>query len=57
MPNWKLLAQARGIDLPAEDLERLGPALDSLDDAFAPLRELAPHESEPITIYRLERMK
>ncbi|MCX6604428.1 MAG: hypothetical protein NTV52_12635 [Acidobacteria bacterium] len=57
MPNWKLLAQARGIDLPAEDLERLGPALDSLDAAFAPLRELAPHESEPITIYRLERMK
>ena len=57
MPNWKLLAQARGIDLPAEDLERLIPVLDSLDAAFAPLRELAPHESEPVTSYRLERAK
>ena len=57
MPNWKLLAQARGIDLPADDLDRLVPALDSLDAAFALLRQLAPHESEPVTIYRLERMK
>jgi hypothetical protein len=57
MPNWKLLAQARELNIPADELERLVPVLDALETAFAPLRSLAPHESEPVTSYRLERAK
>lgn len=57
MPNWKLLAQARELNIPADELERLVPVLDALETAFAPLRTLAPHEAEPVTSYRLERAK
>jgi hypothetical protein len=57
MHNWKLLAQARGIDVPAEEMDRLTGVLDALEAAWAPLREMAPHETEPAIAYRLSRQE
>jgi hypothetical protein len=55
MPNWKLIAEARGIEVSAEEMERLTGVLDALEAAWAPLREMAPHETEPAIAYRLSR--
>jgi hypothetical protein len=55
MHNWELIARARGIDVSAEEMDRLTGVLDALEAAWAPLRELAPHETEPAIAYRLCR--
>jgi hypothetical protein len=57
MPNWKQIAQARGIEVSAEEMDRLTVVLDALEAAWAPLRELAPHETEPAIAYRLSRQE
>jgi hypothetical protein len=57
MPNWKLIAEARGIEVSAEEMDRLTVVLDALETAWAPLRELAPHETEPAVAYRLSRQE
>jgi hypothetical protein len=57
MPNWKLIAEARGIAVSAEEMERLTGVLDALEAAWAPLREMAPHETEPAIAYRLSRQE
>jgi hypothetical protein len=57
MHNWKLLAQARGIDVPAEEMDRLTGVLEALEAAWAPLRQMAPHETEPAIVYRLSRQE
>lgn len=57
MPNWKLIAQARGIEVSAEEMDRLTVVLDALETAWAPLRELPPHETEPAVAYRLSRQE
>jgi len=35
--NWRAMAQAQGLDLSADEWERVAPALDALDQAFRPL--------------------
>jgi hypothetical protein len=48
--DWKLLAQARGLNLSESDLGRIAPLLESLESAFRPLTRLIPHEVEPATV-------
>jgi hypothetical protein len=38
-------------------MERLTGVLDALESAWAPLREMAPHETEPAIAYRLSRQE
>lgn len=40
-----------------EEMERLAGVLDALEAAWAPLRELAPHETEPAVAYRVSRQE
>jgi hypothetical protein len=43
MKNWKAIAEAHGLDLPASQLDRIAPPLDALEEAFRPLvRDLTP---------------
>jgi len=53
MKDWKLLAKAQDFDIPEEELARVSQALDGLEEAFAPLRGLAPFETEPATIFQM----
>jgi hypothetical protein len=48
--DWKRIAQARGLDLPADDIERIVPVLDTLEAAFQPLLAAIPHDLEPAVI-------
>jgi hypothetical protein len=57
MHNWELIARARGIDVSAEEMDRLTGVLDALEAAWAPLREIAPHQTEPAIVYRLSRQE
>ena len=50
MKNWKLMAEAAGLDIP--DMDRITPALDGLEAAFRPLVEKIPHDVEPALIFR-----
>jgi len=52
--DWKTIAKAGGMDIPAADLDRLTGPLDSLEETFRPLvKDLAP-ELEPAIGMRLE---
>lgn len=52
MRDWKALAQARGLAIPAAELDRLTAPLDSLEETFRPLvAGLAPG-MEPATTFR-----
>lgn len=37
MTNWSLVAQARGLEIPADQMERISATLDALEVAFCPL--------------------
>jgi len=50
MKNWKLMAEAAGLDIP--DMDRIIPALDGLEAAFRPLVKKIPHDVEPALIFR-----
>jgi hypothetical protein len=54
MKDWKAIAKASGIEIPAEDLDRIVPPLDALEAAFRPLvKDLAP-DVEPSVEFRME---
>jgi hypothetical protein len=43
MKDWRAIAKARGLDLPAGELDRIAPPLEALEAAFRPLvRDLTP---------------
>lgn len=48
--DWRLLAQARGMSLSAEDLDRIVPVMQTLESAFGPLKLGIPHDIEPALI-------
>ena len=50
MPDWKALAQARGLAIPAPDLERITAPLDALEETFRPLVHTLTPDQEPLTI-------
>jgi hypothetical protein len=55
MKNWKNLAGSLGLSIPDADLDRIVPALDALEAAFAPMRENIPDDIEPaVTFCSLE---
>jgi hypothetical protein len=47
MKNWKKIAEANELPIPAPDLDRITPALDALEAAFRPLTTNIPHDVEP----------
>jgi hypothetical protein len=54
MRDWKALAKAQGIDIPAEELERAVAPLNEMEEIFRSLvRDLSP-EIEPAFDVRLE---
>lgn len=52
MKNWKELAEALQLGIPDADVARIAPALDTLDAAFAPLRQGIPGDVEPAVTFR-----
>jgi hypothetical protein len=50
MKQWKKLAEGAGLDIP--DIERIAPALDSLEAAFRPLVRAMPYDAEPAAVFR-----
>ena len=54
MKDWKGIASANRLDIPAADLERIAPALDALEAAFRPLAQSIPHAVEPAVTFRLD---
>jgi hypothetical protein len=54
MKDWKALAQAKGLAIPAQELDRIVAPLEALEATFRPLiRDLTP-EMEPSTCFRAE---
>jgi hypothetical protein len=50
MKDWRAIAQANGLDLSARELDRIGPPLDALEEAFRPLvRDLTPGMEPSLT--------
>jgi hypothetical protein len=45
MRDWKQIAESAGLAIP--DIDRVTPALDSLEAAFRPLLKGIPHDAEP----------
>jgi hypothetical protein len=52
--DWKLIVQASGLGISADQRERIAGALQSLDQTFRPLVKDLPPELEPATGMRLE---
>lgn len=57
MRDWKLLATAQGLDIPAEELDRIGPVLGALEAAFRPLVKSIPIEVEPAVTFSCPRQE
>ena len=51
MKDWKTIATASGFEIPAEQFERIGPALDGLEAAFAALRGTVEDGIEPAIVF------
>jgi hypothetical protein len=54
MTNWKALAQARDLGIPAADLDRIVAPLEALEETFRPLAASLMPEQEPCTIFRAD---
>ena len=54
MKNWKQIAEANGLDIPAGQIEKVAPSLDSLEAAFRPLVALLNEESESSLTFHLQ---
>jgi hypothetical protein len=52
MKNWKKIAEAHDLRIPETDLERIVPALETLEAAFRPLAKTIPDEIEPAITFR-----
>ena len=54
MKDWKQIASAGGLNIPAEDVARISPALDALEAGFRPLAGAIPEDVEPAVTVRAE---
>ena len=54
MRDWKLVAAGYRLNIPAEDMERIEPVLDALEDAFRPLVQAIPPEIESAVTFSCE---
>jgi hypothetical protein len=52
MTDWKSIAKARQLNIPAADLERIAAPLEILEKAFRPLVKTIPHEVEPAILFQ-----
>ncbi|HTS26262.1 MAG TPA: hypothetical protein VMH81_10345 [Bryobacteraceae bacterium] len=49
MKDWKSIARAGGLDVPAEELDRIVGPLAALEESFQPLVKDLPPDLEPAT--------
>lgn len=49
MKDWKAIARASGLEIPAEELDRIVSPLDALEEAFRPLMKHLSADLEPAT--------
>jgi hypothetical protein len=54
MKDWRSIARAYHIEIPAQDFVRVGPPLDALDEAFRPLVNQLDPDMEPAVEFRAE---
>lgn len=47
MTDWNALARARGLNIPADAVERIAPSLEALEASFRPLPTKLTHSVEP----------
>ena len=52
--DWSALAKARGIEIPAADLELIAQRLDALEAAFRPLAGKLTPDQEPAATFRAD---
>lgn len=52
MTDWILLAAARRLGIPDEELERGGPVMEALEASFRPLARSIPLEVEPAVLFQ-----
>jgi hypothetical protein len=52
MRDWKTIAGAAEPGFTPEELERIAPALESLEAAFRPLTLVLPSGAEPAVVFR-----
>ena len=52
MKNWLEIAHAMNLEIPNEQLIRIGPSLDGLESAFAPMRGGISPGTDPAVIFR-----
>lgn len=52
MKDWKKIASGYGLDIPEEQIARIAPALDGLEQIFRPLAGRIPHDVEPAIAFR-----
>jgi hypothetical protein len=52
MNNWKAIAQARGLEIPAGELDRMVAPLESLEETFRPLVKGLTPDLEPSFTFR-----
>jgi hypothetical protein len=47
MTDWNALARARGLNIPADAVERIAPSLEALEESLRPLLTKLTHSVEP----------
>jgi hypothetical protein len=50
--DWKKIARASGLTIPAADVDRIAPALDALEIAFRPLARTLGPETDLAVIFQ-----
>jgi hypothetical protein len=53
--DWKAIAVARGLGIPAAEVESLAPRLDALEKAFRPLARALTPDQEPAPTFEADR--
>jgi hypothetical protein len=46
MDDWKSIAEARGLGIPAEEVAKLVPVMEALEQSFRPLLGALPHDAD-----------
>jgi len=50
--DWKKIAKASGLTIPAAEVDRIAPALDALETAFRPLARAIGPNIDPAVVFR-----
>jgi hypothetical protein len=54
MTDWKSVAQARHLDIPETELERIAAPLDELEETFRPLTDTLTYGVDPAAIFEAD---